>query len=280
MRIMPKPSPFATLRRTVGAFFRPASPTRQAAPQRLPDVDYNNSPAIDRFVFICGLHRSGTTLLERLLASRFDVAYLRASVPESEGQHMQSVYRAANVYGGAGRFAFSREMPADLERLLSDPEACRARIIADWNRFVVGTSSTLLEKSPPNLTKIDWLRQVFPGARFVIMTRDPRAASAATRKWSNTPLEELMRHWDTAYSQAVAQSREEDCTVLRYEDLCENQDGEISRIAAFLRLDARDSSGHIEERHRELTNSNAKYFAMHGDTRYGPGIWDHFGYQV
>lgn len=277
---MEKRFPLGLLRRTARALLSPSKSRRTITSQRLPDFVYNDAPAIERFVFICGLHRSGTTLLERLLASRFDVAFLRASVPESEGQHMQSVYSAANAFGGAGRFAFSSEMSAELERLLADPERCRERITADWNRFVVGESATLLEKSPPNLTKIQWLRTVFPGARFVIMTRDPRAASAATLKWSRSSLGELMQHWDTAYSSAVAQMREEDCTTIRYEDLCEDQAGEIARIAAFLDLDERASTGEMEERHQQLVNSNARYLERHGGTRYGPGVWERFGYEV
>ena len=287
---MPVRPPFDRLLRTTRALLgarTPASPPppapgpkRRGPLQRLPDIAYNDSPAIERFVFICGLHRSGTTLLERRLASRFDVAFLRANRPESEGQHLQSVYRPASAYGGAGRFAFAREMAADLEALLADPEDCRARITADWNRFVVGTSATLLEKSPPNLTKINWLRTVFPGARFVIMTRDPRAASAATRKWSQTPLEELMRHWDLAYAQALADLREEDCAIVRYEDLCADEDGEISRLGAFLDLAERPDWGQVEERHQRLSNSNAKYVAMHGDARYGAGSWERFGYEL
>ncbi|WP_167853460.1 sulfotransferase family protein [Roseovarius aestuariivivens] len=235
---------------------------------------------MDRFVFICGLHRSGTTLLERILAAKYDVSYLRASVPESEGQHMQSVYSAAMHFGGPGRFAFSTEMRAELDALLSDPEGCRARIIADWSRFVVGNSKTLLEKSPPNLTKINWLRQIFPDCRIVIVTRDPRAVSAATHKWADLSLAELMRHWDAAYTQAMSDYKAEDCVLVRYEDLCRCPEDEISRVADFLQLTTRNDPEQIEERHKALVNSNEKYFVMHGEANYGPGIWNRLGYDI
>ena len=39
-----------------------------AHPERVDGVKYEESPRFDRFIFICGLHRSGTTLLERLMA--------------------------------------------------------------------------------------------------------------------------------------------------------------------------------------------------------------------
>lgn len=247
--------------------------------RRLPDVVYNDGPVIERLVFICGLHRSGTTLLERMLAARFKVSYLRASVPESEGQHMQSVYRAAVHFGGPGRFAFSDEMRAEIASLQSH-EDCRMRIISEWSRFVVGDSPILLEKSPPNLTKIQWLRDVFPASHFIIMGRDPRAASAATQKWSKTPLLDLMRHWHEAYSAALEDFRDTDCTIIRYEDLCEHPEEEINRIAQFVELEPRSVSDSLEERHSKLKNSNAKYLEMHAGKEYGPGVWNDFGYDV
>ena len=247
--------------------------------ERLPNVDYASNPKIGRLIFICGLHRSGTTLLERLLVARYELSYLRANVPESEGQHMQSVFASARPYGGPGRFAFSQKMQADL-RLLSDHPACRSRIMADWHPFITGDGPVLLEKSPPNLTKIWWLRQVFPGALFIIMARDPRAAAAATRKWTNTSLPELMMHWNAAYSQAMADLRDSDCITLRYEDLTKDSRAELPRLADFLRLTPRRAIAPIEDRYVELHNTNDEYIRQHAGTRYGAGIWNQFGYDV
>ncbi|MGV3633712.1 MAG: sulfotransferase family protein [Pseudorhodoplanes sp.] len=249
---------------------------------RLPDVVYNDHPAIRDFVFICGLHRSGTTLLERLLTSRYALSYLRASVSESEGQHMQSVYSPAKTFGGPGRFAFSHDMRRELAGL-DDPDRCREGILNDWRRFVVGTSSTLIEKSPPNVTKIWWLRQVFPGSRFVILTRDPRAVATATQKmgkWNKPSLPELMMHWNAAYSQAMADFAENDCVITRYEDLVESPDRELTRIAEAIGLQTDGTHGALDERFVQLLNSNDKYIEAHQGTVYGAGIWQRFGYEV
>ena len=63
-----------------------------------------------RFVFLAGLHRSGTTLLARLLAAHPEVSgFSGTGVPADEGQHLQSVYPAAKVWGGPGRFGFAPE---------------------------------------------------------------------------------------------------------------------------------------------------------------------------
>ena len=246
---------------------------------RLEGITYTEDPVIERFVFICGLHRSGTTALERLLVSRYRLACLRANRPESEGQHLQSVYSPARAFGGPGRFAFSRAMVQELKGLC-DHADCRDRILADWRRFVVGTVPVLLEKSPPNLTKIWWLRKVFPGSRFVVIVRDPRAVAAATQKWSGTSLAELMMHWNAAYSHALDDFRDEDSIYLRYEDLTAHPDDEIARLGAFLECEARPEPGPLEENYTRLRNSNPSYIAAHEGTRYGAGIWDRFGYEV
>jgi hypothetical protein len=60
-----------------------------------------------RLVFVCGLHRSGTTPLTRCLADHPQVSGFRGTgVPEDEGQHLQDVYAAAAAFGGPGGFAF------------------------------------------------------------------------------------------------------------------------------------------------------------------------------
>jgi hypothetical protein len=69
-------------------------------------------PAVEghKLVFLAGLHRSGTTLLARLLAAHPEISgFSGTGVPADEGQHLQTVYPAAKVYGGPGRFGFAPE---------------------------------------------------------------------------------------------------------------------------------------------------------------------------
>lgn len=244
---------------------------------RVEGLDYAKNPKIDRVLFICGLHRSGTTLLEHLLVQQAEIAHLRATVPESEGQHLQRVYKPARAYGGPGKFAFSQEMRQDLEHL-SDHAQCRADILANWRRFTIGDAPVLLEKSPPNLTKINWLRSVFPHSRFIIVMRDPRAVASATQKWAKTSISELVRHWDVAYQLAMDQFRKEDCMVLRYEDLCDQPEHWVERVIEFAGIPARKGVGARDARFEDIANSNAKYLIEHEGISYGRGIWDKFGY--
>ena len=98
------------------------------------------------FVFVCGLHRSGTTLAEMLLHSHSQVSVLRANVPENEGQHLQDVYPRAIDHGGPGKFAFSPRMHAHPEMA---PAQARSRLLKCWTPWVDGYAGVLLEKVHP-----------------------------------------------------------------------------------------------------------------------------------
>lgn len=63
-----------------------------------------------RFLFICGLHRSGTSILHEVLREHNSVVgFQKTGVPEDEGQHLQTVMRRDIEDGGPGFFAFSEE---------------------------------------------------------------------------------------------------------------------------------------------------------------------------
>ena len=245
--------------------------------QRTPGIEYSVNPRPERLVFVCGLHRSGTSLVEQMLVSQLDLSCLRMRVPENEGQHAQTVYSPALAFGGPGRFAFSDDMQRELKSL-NDFDEHRKTILSDWAPFMVGSSTTLIEKSPPNLTKIWWLRKVFPGARFVIVVRDPRAVSGATQKWSQTSLEELMMHWHVAHSLALKDISANDCVTIKYEDLVASPDEVLNRIAQFLEAAWRPKQLPIADQYKKLLSSNDKYIARHSCRFYGKGVWDDFGY--
>jgi len=228
-------------------------------------------------VFVCGLHRSGTTLVETLIHSACEVAVLRAEVSENEGQHLQDVYPRAVEHGGAGRFAFAPEMHAT--GVDGDAAALRNRLLACWSPWVVGAEPVLLEKSPPNLLRIGWLREVFPGARFVIVTRDPRAVAAATAKWSGTSVAELVYHWHVAHA-AVRAQMGDDCVHLRYEDICDDPQGAVERVMAVAGLSRRAEALPLPTRFAQLKNSNAAYLGTLPNMHFGPGAWEDFGYRL
>lgn len=245
----------------------------------LPLIDPAEEPrSFERLLFVCGLHRSGTTLIERTLHCACEISVLRANVPESEGQHLQDVYPSAARHGGPGRFAFSPEMhptPPDT----AEAERARDRILACWTKFVEGEAPVLLEKSPPNLTKIPWLRAVFPGAQFVIVTRDPRAVAAATQKMSGASIPEMVFHWHVAHDRLRSRMGP-DCHLVRYEDFCANMTEAIEGVIEGLGLKRRPSPLPLPERFANITSTNDRYIDGLPRLNYGSGSWRDFGYDL
>jgi hypothetical protein len=198
------------------------------------------APAPDarrRFVFVGGLHRSGTSLLYRSLTMHPAIGGISGSgVPEDEGQHLQTVYPPARHHGGPGRFGFD-----DRARLTeSSPlvtAANRERLLAEWGRYWSRDRAVLAEKSPPNIIRTRFLQALFPEATFVVMIRHPVAVACATRKWARGSLESLIRHWLRCHEiLAEDATRIDRLQVVRYEHLVRDPGREIGRVLSALEL--------------------------------------------
>ena len=197
----------------------------------------NDTPDISgqRFLFIGGLHRSGTSILHRLLCEHPDASgFSGTGVEEDEGQHLQSVFPPARAFGGPGHFAFQ---PA-ASLMGTDPTTQdRDRLLREWGAYYDWTKPVLLEKSPPNLIRSNYFRALFPGSRFVFLVRHPICVALATRKWSKTSVIELVLHWTVAYRRMVEDcAGADDILVLRYEDMVAFPQYSLDLIAAHAGL--------------------------------------------
>jgi len=234
-----------------------------------------------RIIFICGLHRSGTSLLEQHLSANYEACRLRARVPENEGQFLQDVYAMERPYGGPGHFAFYEQTTG---RALTDPALAashRARLLQVWSPWLDGDGDVLIEKSPPNLVRIAYLRSVFPQARFIIWTRDPRAVTLATRKWTSTAIPLLMMHWNVAYMKAM-DVLADDCIIASYERFCAAPQVEMRRLAEFCGLRRRGTPLPVAPKFRAIVNRNREYLDVFPKywNRAWIKAWDILGYRL
>jgi len=223
------------------------------------------------FVFCCGLHRSGTTLLFRMLREHPEMSgFTNNQVAtewlalEDEGQFLQSVYPPGIVYGGPGSFAFSPGAHLTEESELLTPDN-KAQLALDWFPYWDLSKRYLLEKSPPNILMTRFLQGAFPHTSFVTIVRHPVAVSLATTKWSTRSLDSLIEHWLVAHEIAQADSAHlQRAVTVKYETLIAAPDAALSKIYAALGVEPHPTT------FEATTEHNQRYFAQWTDMAKNP----------
>lgn len=239
-------------------------------------------------VFVGGLHRSGTTLLARLIADHPDATGLSGTgVPEDEGQHLQDVYPPAERLGGSGRFAHHGAAHLTEDSPLATPENAQ-RLWDAWRPYWSSDAPFLVEKSPPNLLMGRYLQTLFPTASFLFIVRHPVTVTLATRKWRRrTPLPRLMGHWFTAHATARGDlSALHRVHVVSYEWLLAEPEATLASVSQFLGLDGdldpsaikSDGSAPYQQQWRDLLDAG-KRGATRARERFADAAHD-FGYDL
>ena len=194
-----------------------------------------------RYVFVGGLHRSGTSLTARLIAALPGVAAITdAPVPENEGVYLQGAIPHHARSGMPMHFATDPAQHLTEDHPLNRLET-RQRLAADWDPWFAPGARWRVEKSPVNLTRMRLLQQLFPMAHFVVVLRHPEAVAAAVAKWVSDPAPALIDHWLDAHDRLVADLPfVHAAAVIRYEDLVRDPGAVQAGLAAFLDVAAPD----------------------------------------
>ncbi len=190
------------------------------------------SGAAATHVFLLGYPRSGTTLIENVLASAQDVIALE------ERDTLAEIDAALLTNDGT--------MPA-LDDL--DP-ALLARLRAGyWARVAALGGAVegkiLVDMNPFNGIKLPILARLFPTARFVVMRRDPRDVllscfrvnfTPGAGAWAFSDLEEAARHYDSLM-RLIDVAREAlpiACHDVRYDRLVRDFEPTVRALADFI----------------------------------------------
>ena len=185
-----------------------------------------------RPVFIVGMPRSGTSLVEQILSSH----------PEVYGAgELEDLLSIASRVGGAG----GRNYPHTLARLDSPILNRLSQGYLDRINSLNSTARFVTDKMPLNFLELGLIELMFPGSRIIHCVRDPLdtclscymtdiaagvtfARDLPTLAAYYRQYERLMDHWKSVLSIPILD--------VRYEDVVEDLEGQTRRLLQFMKL--------------------------------------------
>jgi tetratricopeptide (TPR) repeat protein len=226
-------------------------------------------------IFIVGLPRAGSTLLEQILASHSQV----------EGtQELPNVQQLVTLLRGRERDAGESRYPRILGQLkATDFRDLGARYLADTRAYRTG-KPFFIDKNPNNFRHLGLVHLMLPNARIIDARREPMACCFSNLKqlfangqeftygveeiarYYRTYLE-LMRHWDRVLPGRILR--------IFHEDVVEDLEGNVRRMLEFcgLPFEPRCLDFYKTERSVRTASSEQVRQAIY---REGLDQWKHF----
>lgn len=177
-------------------------------------------------VFICGMFRSGSTLVEQVLAAH------PSFTPAGEREFFPRL-----VAGALPGY------PDGLEALKPQQVHAWSRAYAEQSERVFGRGARLTDKRPDNFLYLGLIKALFPRAKVVVTLRDWRDVATsvfATRLGPAAPYStdlRHIRHFIAQHDRLVSHWRSlfgDDLTTVRYEELIAEPQITIGKLLASL----------------------------------------------
>lgn len=208
-------------------------------------------------IFIVGLPRSGTTLLERIIGSHSDVV-------------------------SAGELTnFNRCMLSGIQQLGLNPQLSRSQMVAasvhmDFQalgknylhstRPISGKTAHFIDKFPQNAQYLGLIHRALPAAKILILERHPMDVCYAVYKQMFTDIyqfsydldelaqyyiqhQQLMQHWQQALPDHIL--------TVRYEDLVSELESTAKKVIAFCGLEWQPACVNFHQNQQASTTASA-----------------------
>jgi tetratricopeptide (TPR) repeat protein len=207
-----------------------------------------NAPQDKNPIFILGMPRSGTSLVEQILSGHSEV--FAAGELETLGRNIRQFLLSTKQINNSVLKQISQGYLEDLRRMPTD-------------------KALITDKMPLNFKWIGIIRAIFPGAPILHLKRHPMAVCFSNFRnffraqgvsFSHDLIDigrfyiaydALMQHWDQLYGEAI--------TTVDYEKLTENPKEEIAKLLQVIGLDWQDACLKIEDNKRSVkTVSNTQ----------------------
>jgi tetratricopeptide (TPR) repeat protein len=226
-------------------------------------------------ILIVGLPRSGSTLLEQILASHSQV----------EGtQELPNVQQIVTLLRGREVEQVQPRYPRILERLTAaDFQQLGEKYLADTRAYRVG-KPFFIDKNPNNFRHLGLVQLMLPNAKIIDARREPMACCFSNLKqlfangqeftygtqeiarYYRTYLE-LMRHWDRVLPGHILR--------VYHEDVVEDLEGNVRRLLDFCGLPFEPQCLVFHETQRSVRTASSEQ-VRRGLNREGLEQWKHF----
>lgn len=196
------------------------------------------SPFPRDLLFTVGTPRSGTTWLQHLLSE--DPAIVTALET-----HVFDIYLRSALRG----WSVMQTRVSGLDKMMTRQEfvsACRgfSDRILEKVQAAKPDARIVMDKTPDHIHHLPEIREFYPGAKFLMVVRDPRAVVASWRAagtswaaWARQPTSYIVQQWvegnrDARQSVAAAG----DGMIVRYEDMLADPVAGLTAILGWLGL--------------------------------------------
>jgi len=220
-------------------------------------------------VFIVGMPRSGTTLMEQILASHHSV--------HGAGER-DALERCFEALGGGTETVAAVNRVAGLAAGTFD--AAAGHYLADLHGLAPDTSR-IVDKMPGNFRYLGLIALMLPGARIIHCARDPRdvalsiftfrfyghhpyAHHIADLGWYIGQYTKLMQHWQTVLPNPIL--------TVRLQDWVDDFDATLRRVLDFLDLPYDAACERFYELERKVSTVS-RYQVRSPVNAYGLGRW-------
>src|SRR6266576_201440 len=149
---------------------------------------------------IAGAHRSGTSMVTRLLhrcgldlGPQAELMPARSDNPEGLWEHLHFVainYEVLNQLGGA--WDLPPPPGADFEDVRLDPQRTKAQ----WNIAKFGSSAVWGWKDPRNCLTLRFWQQLLPKLKVLLVVRNPLEVAYSMQKRNRTSYSFGLRLWE------------------------------------------------------------------------------------
>ena len=236
-------------------------------------------------VFVVGFPRSGTTMFEQMLGSHSRV------VTSDEAPFIRDVVRDIESMGAAGGTQERGGYPGALVSLTAEQCAeLRGCYWAHARKRLGPTidSRVLVDKQPLNIAFLACIGRIFPGAKVIVVVRDPMDTvlscfmQAFTPNQATVHFSSLKRTADL-YARVMSlwlETRDStgvDALMVRYEDVIDNPRKEVTRCLQHIGLSWEDGIESFYERiGRRFISTPSSQGVATPISRKSVGRWDRY----